>query len=53
MMDMRINGGTFKITDDNESVVSGNVAKEINDNYEKPDNKSADDGNKPKLTIKD
>lgn len=52
---MKINEGSFKITDDNQSVVSSNIAKEIEDNYEAPD-KSADEGNgkdKPKLTIKD
>lgn len=52
MMDMKINGGSLTITDDNKTVVSRNIAKEITDNYERPE-KSIDQGNKPELTIKD
>ena len=51
MMDLRINNGNMRITDDNQTIVSSNIAEEINDNY-KTENKDAD--NKvPNLVIKD
>ena len=51
MMDLRINNGNMRITDDNQTIVSSNIAEEINDNY-KTENKDTD--NKvPNLVIKD
>ena len=38
-MKLGINGGSMEITDDNQTIVSADVAKEIQDNCEQPDNK--------------
>ena len=52
MMSLRINGGTLKITDDNKTEVSSNIAKEIKDtSSEKPDGKEG--WQSPDLIIKD
>lgn len=53
MMDMRINKGTFKITDDNKTIVSSDVAEEINNNYKSPDDSKDNNNSRPDLTIKD
>lgn len=51
MMDLRINNGNMRITDDNQTIVSSNIAEEINDNYK---TESKDTDNKvPNLVIKD
>jgi hypothetical protein len=50
-MKLGIAGGNMEITDDNKTIVSANIAQEIEDNAEKPDNKK--DWQKPELTIKD
>lgn len=48
MMDLAINGGSMKITDDNKTIVSKDIAEQIEQNIE------VSDGNKkPELTIKD
>lgn len=44
-------GGSMEITDDNKTIVSADVAKEINDSYVKSDDKQ--EGQKPDLTLKD
>lgn len=51
MMKLGINGGSMTINDDNTTEVSSDIAKHINDNFEKPD--GADDSKKPDLTLKD
>ena len=38
-MKLRIEGGNMEITDDNQTIVSTDIAKEIQDNTIKPDNK--------------
>jgi len=48
-MKMNINGGSLEITDNNETIVSDNIAKHINDNFKKPD----DDKQTPLFTIKE
>ena len=50
MLDLAIRGGTMKITDDNKTIVSGNIASEIDKNIEITD---AGDKKKPELTIID
>lgn len=50
-MKLGINGGSMEITDDNQTIVSADIAKEIQDNYEQPDNKK--DSKKPELVVKD
>lgn len=52
MMNMRINGGSMSITDDNKTIASANVAKQINDACVAPDAKENDDF-KPDITVKD
>lgn len=49
MMDMAINGGRMTITDDNKTVVSQNVADQIEQNMEVSDSGKK----KPELTIED
>lgn len=49
-MELRINNGSMKITDNNETFVSSDIAKEIMDNYQTPDNEK-EDCNKPDLKI--
>lgn len=44
-------GGSMEITDDNKTIVSADIAKEINDSYVKSDDKK--DWEKPELTVKD
>jgi hypothetical protein len=52
MMKLGINGGSMEITDDNKTIVSGNIAQEIKDgSEEKPDGKK--DWTTPELVIKD
>lgn len=51
-MKLGINGtSSMEITDDNKTIVSADIAKEVQDNCEKPDNKK--DWNKPEMTVKD
>ena len=52
MMKLNINGGSMEITDDNQTLVSQNIANEINNNLKKPDLKDKDEFS-PVLTIKD
>lgn len=47
-MKLGINGGSMEITDNNQTIVSDNIAKEINDKYELSDNKKE----KPELVVK-
>jgi hypothetical protein len=47
-MKLGIIGGGMEITDDNQTIVSSNIAKEIQDNIEDSDNKQ-----KPELVVKD
>lgn len=49
-MKLGINGGNMEITDDNRTIVSADIAKEIHDNYEQPDNKK---DKQPELVVKD
>jgi hypothetical protein len=49
-MKLGINGGSMEITDDNKTIVSSDIAKEIQDNYEQSDKK---DCKKPELVVKD
>ena len=46
-----LGGGSMEITDDNETIVSADIMKEVNDNFEKPD--GAKDSKKPNMTLKD
>ena len=46
-----IEGGSMEITDDNQTIVSTDIAKEIQDNTIKPDNKK--DWKFPAIQIKD
>lgn len=48
-MKLGINGGSMEITDDNKTIVSSDIAKEIHDNYEQSDNKKE----QPELVVKD
>lgn len=48
MMDLAINGGSMKITDDNKTIVSKDIAEQIEQNIE-----VSDDNKKAELTIKD
>ena len=48
-MKLGINGGNMEITDSNQTIVSSNIAKEIQDNYELSDNKKEI----PELVVKD
>lgn len=50
-MKLAINGSTMEITDDNKTIVSADIAKEIKDNCEQPDNKK--DYKQPDLVVKD
>lgn len=50
-MKLNINGSTMEITDDNKTIVSSDIAKEINDNYMVSDNKN--NCEKPDLVVKD
>lgn len=50
-MKLGIEGGCMEITDDNRTIVSSDIAQEIKDKYEKPDDKK--DSKQPELTIKD
>lgn len=51
-MKLGINGsGLMEITDDNQTIVSSDIAKEIQDNCEKPDDKK--DWKSPELVVKD
>ena len=47
-MRLGINGGSMEITDNNQTIVSDSIAKEINDKYELSDNKKE----KPELVVK-
>lgn len=48
MLDLAIKGGTMKITDDNKTIVSKNIAAEINQNLEVAD---AGVNKKPEITV--
>ena len=48
-MKLSINGGNMEITDDNKTIVSADIAREIHDNYEQSDDKK----DKPDLVVKD
>ena len=48
-MKLGIASGSMEITDDNKTIVSSDIAKEINDSYEQSDNGQK----KPELQIKD
>lgn len=50
-MKLGINGGKMEITDDNKTIVSTDIANEIRDNCEKPDNKK--NWKQPELVVKD
>lgn len=50
-MKLGIIGGGMEITDDNQTIVSSNIAKEIQDNIQAPDNKQ--DYKNPELVVKD
>lgn len=50
-MKLAINGSSMEITDDNQTIVSSDIAKHIEDNFESPDDKK--DSKKPELVIKD
>lgn len=51
-MKLGISGGSqMEITDDNQTIVSSDIAKQILDNLEKPDNEK--DSKQPELVIKD
>ena len=50
-MKLGLASGSMEITDDNKTIVSSDIAKEINDNYQKSDDKK--DWQKPELEIKD
>lgn len=41
----------MEITDDNKTIVSSDIAKEIQDNFEQPDDKK--DCKQPELVVKD
>lgn len=48
-MKLGINGGSMEITDNNETIVSSDIAKEIQDNCQNPDDKQ--DWKAPELKI--
>ena len=50
-MKLGINGGSMEITDNNETIVSSDIAKQIKDNCQKPDNK--EDWKTPDLKVID
>lgn len=50
-MQLGIAGGSMEITDDGKTIVSQNIADQIKEHSEKPDNK--DDWQQPDLVIKD
>lgn len=50
-MKLAINGGNMEITDDNQTVVSSSIAKEIEDNIMDTDDKK--DWKKPDVIVKD
>ena len=50
-MKLGINGGSMEITDNNETIVSSDIAKQIKDNCQKPDDKK--DWETPDLKIID
>ena len=50
-MKLGIEGGNMEITDDNQTIVSADIAKEIQDKTIRPDNK--DNWESPSLQIKD
>ena len=50
-MKLRIEGGNMEITDDNQTIVSTDIAKEIQDNTIEPDDKK--DWKSPVRQIKD
>ena len=48
-MKLGIIGSSMEITDDNQTIVSADIAREIHDNYEQSDDKKE----KPELVVKD
>ena len=48
-MKLGINGGSMEITDNNETIVSSDIAKEIQDNCQNPDDKQ--DWKVPELKV--
>lgn len=50
-MKLGISGGSMEITDDNQTIVSADIAKEIKDNYQQSDDKK--DCKQPELVVKD
>ena len=50
-MKLGIEDGSMEITDDNQTIVSADIAKEIQDNTIKPDNKK--NWEAPAIQIKD
>ena len=50
-MKLGISNGSMEITDDNQTIVSADIAKEIQDNCEQPDNKKG--WQQPDLVVKD
>ena len=50
-MKLGIEGGSMEITDDDQAIVAVDIAKEIQDNTIKPDNKK--DWESPAMQIKD
>lgn len=50
-MKLGINGGSMEITDNNETIVSSDIAKQIKDNCQKPDGK--EDWKTPDLKVID
>lgn len=50
-MKLGISNGSMEITDDNQTIVSEGIAKEIKDNYEQSDMKKP--GETPTLVVKD
>lgn len=50
-MKLGIEGGSMEITDDNKTIVSEDIAKQIKDRCQQPDNKK--DWTEPELVVKD
>lgn len=50
-MKLGINGGSMEITDNNETIVSSDIAKQIADNCQQPDDKK--DWKSPDLKVID
>lgn len=50
-MKLGLASGSMEITDDNRTIVSSDIAIQINDNYKKSDDKK--DWEKPELELKD